>query len=222
MKKLALITIPFIFLVVYIFGKPNPITKEGKKIKSQKEVFDFNLVKDGDLIFQKSHSSQSLAVEKATNSIYSHCGIIFKEDSNYFVLEAVQPVSICELSEWIARGKEKHYVIKRHVLADSLLNKEKVIEMKKIGSAFLGNNYDLTFEWSDSKMYCSELIWKIYKRALNIEIGALQKLEDLNLSDRIVKEKLKERYGNNIPYQETIISPESIFVCKDLKTIKMN
>src|SRR5437867_163185 len=26
--------------------------------------------------------------------------------------------------------------------------------------------YDLTFEWSDDKIYCSELVWKVYERAL--------------------------------------------------------
>jgi hypothetical protein len=32
---------------------------------------------DGDLIFQHSASGQSAAVQLATNSYYSHCGIIF-------------------------------------------------------------------------------------------------------------------------------------------------
>ena len=34
-------------------------------------------VKDGDIIFQSSKSQQSKAVELATNSVFSHCGIIF-------------------------------------------------------------------------------------------------------------------------------------------------
>jgi hypothetical protein len=222
MKKLAFIIIPISFLVVFVYGTGKPLSGAKNFLIKKDNLIDFNLIKDCDLIFQKSFSSQSLAVEKATNSIYSHCGIIFKQDSNFYVLEAVQPVSVCELKEWISRGKEQHFLVKRHVFADSLLTVEKIKEMKKIGFSFLDKNYDLTFEWSDNKMYCSELIWKIYKRALNIEIGQLQHLEDLNLNDRIVKEKLKERYGNNIPYQETIIFPESIFSCKDLKTVIEN
>ena len=49
--------------------------------------------------------------------------------------------------------------------------------MKNEGEKFKGKNYDLTFEWSDDKIYCSELIWKIYKRSTGIEIwieGSLQ------------------------------------------------
>jgi hypothetical protein len=35
--------------------------------------------------------------------------------------------------------------------------------MKHIGEEFTGKNYDMTFEWSDNNIYCSELIWKVYQ-----------------------------------------------------------
>jgi uncharacterized protein YcfL len=47
------------------------------------------ILKDGDIIFQTSQSAQSKAIQAATHSKYSHCGIIYKEGSNYFVFEAV-------------------------------------------------------------------------------------------------------------------------------------
>ena len=31
-------------------------------------------------------------------------------------------------------------------------------------------DYDLYFEWSDDKIYCSELVWKIYKNGADIEL----------------------------------------------------
>ena len=37
-------------------------------------------LKDGDILFQSSTSSQSKAVEIATNSPNSHCGILFYEN----------------------------------------------------------------------------------------------------------------------------------------------
>lgn len=46
--------------------------------------------------------------------------------------------------------------------------------MKQIGEKFKGKPYDIYFEWSDDKIYCSELVWKIYKHALDIEIGQLE------------------------------------------------
>ena len=94
--------------------------------------------------------------------------------------------------------------------------------MKEIAEDFIGKNYDKTFEWSDEKIYCSELIWKIYQRATGLEIGKLQKLSDLDLTNEVVKSIMKKRYGNKIPLSETVISPESIFESALLSTVISN
>lgn len=49
---------------------------------------------NGDLIFQTSQSSQSRALQIATKSKYSHMGIIYKNDDETYVYEAVQPVKL--------------------------------------------------------------------------------------------------------------------------------
>ncbi len=79
--------------------------------------------------------------------------------------------------------------------------------MKQAGKQFMGKDYDGTFEWSDDRIYCSELVWKIYKTGAGIEVGKLKKLRDFDLSSEAVKAKLKEHYGNNIPLDEPVISP---------------
>lgn len=93
--------------------------------------------------------------------------------------------------------------------------------MKEIGDSFVGKDYDKYFEWSDEKIYCSEL-WKIYKRSLNIEIGKLQKMKDFNLSHPLVKEMLNDRYGSDIPLNEIVISPGSMFKSNLLEEIFSN
>ena len=85
--------------------------------------------------------------------------------------------------------------------------------------SFLGKNYDLEFRWSDEKIYCSELVWKAYQRAAKLELGSLKRLRDFDLSSRVVKQKLKERYGENVPYDMTVISPACIFSSDLLITI---
>jgi hypothetical protein len=75
------------------------------------------------------------------------------------------------------------------------------------------------FGWGDDKLYCSELVWKIYKQATGLEVGKLQKLKDFDLSNPIVARKLKERYGNKIPLDETVISPVAIFNSQLLMTV---
>ena len=71
-----------------------------------------------------------------------------------------------------------------------------------------------------TSIYCSELIWKIYKRATGIELGKLQKLKDFDLTNETVKKKHKERYADKIPTDETVISPAAIFECDKLETVK--
>ncbi|MCS4225522.1 YiiX family permuted papain-like enzyme [Sphingobacterium sp. BIGb0165] len=190
-----------------------------KKVKSSAMLPQ---LKDGDMIFQSSVSPQCKAVQLATGSPYSHCGLIFHEDGKPYVLEAVQPVTVTSLTDWIARGKNKHYVIKRLKEADKVLSEEVLAKMKGIGEGFLGKNYDATFEWSDNRIYCSELIWKIYQRGAGIEVGKLEKLKNFDLSSAEVKSKLKERYGNQIPLEETVISPASIFNSELLTTVASN
>ena len=179
-------------------------------------------LKDGDLIFQTSRSSQSKAIQLATNSQYSHCGIVFKEGNSFYVFEAVQPVKRTPLAEWIARGEKGEFVVKRLKNAEQTLTPEVLQKMKEIGKGFYGKNYDSAFEWTDEKIYCSELIWKIYQRATGIEIGNLEQLGDFDLSSKVVKQKIKERYGEKIPLDELVISPASLFESDKLVTIKTN
>jgi uncharacterized protein YycO len=122
----------------------------------------------------------------------------------------------------VKQGVDGHYVVKRLKNADSLLTVDVIKKMQKEGSKMLGKNYDLTFEWSDREIYCSELIWKIYKRALGVEVGALKTLGDFDLTSDIVKQIIKERYGNSIPLQETVISPADIFESDLLILVEAN
>ena len=176
-------------------------------------------LKNGDLIFQTSLSNQSKAIQLATHSEYSHCGLVFKEGKQWFVFEAVQPVKRTPLDKWIKRGKGGHFVAKRLKNADQVLTPEAIASMKQIGKQFMGKNYDLTFEWSDDRIYCSELIWKIYQRATGIEIGRLEQLRNFDLSSSTVQRIMRQRYGNNIPLDEQVISPASVFNSELLETV---
>ncbi len=83
--------------------------------------------------------------------------------------------------------------------------------MKKIGRGYIGKDYDIYFAWSNERFYCSELVWKIYQQAMGIELGTLKSLKEFDLKPNVVRQKLKEHYGKNIPLEEKIISPDAIF-----------
>lgn len=198
------------------------VTFNDQRIFASSGPLNHDEIRDGDLIFQTSTSTQSKAIQVATRSKYSHCGIIYKEGNNYYVYEAVQPVKRTALASWIARGKDRKYVIKRLKNADQVLTPNVVKKMKRVGDRFKGKDYDLTFEWTDDRIYCSELIWKVYKRATGIEIGKLQQLSELDLTREAVKRKMKERYGSKLPLNEPVISPAAIFNSELLVTVKAN
>ncbi|EAB8791710.1 hypothetical protein YG57_26890, partial [Salmonella enterica subsp. enterica] len=73
--------------------------------------------------------------------------------------------------------------------------------------------------WDDERIYCSELVWKIYKNALNTEVGQLQTLREFDLSSPEVQAKMKERYGKAVPLNETVISPVAVFDSPLLTTV---
>ena len=222
-RALKILIIPILGLIVYWTIDMYSFAKGVKEDtpKFTESLLD-NSLKDGDIIFQTSKSSQSKAIQLATNSKYSHMGIIYRIDDKLYVYEAIQPVKLTPLKTWIARGKDGHYVIKRLKKSNKVLTPTVLTKMKKVGQQYKGKNYDLYFEWSDERIYCSELVWKIYKEGADIEIGKLEKLSDFDLSNEAVKQKMEERYGTNIPMNEEVISPARMFNSKKLETVMKN
>jgi hypothetical protein len=165
-------------------------------------------VRDGDVIFQISGSSQSVAIQQATHSKYSHVGIVFIREGQPYVLEASATVHYTRLKDWIVHGVHGGYVVKR--LRNGIAAKQ-AERLRGVAQTFLGRPYDPSFEWSDSRIYCSELVWKIYDRALGVRLGELQHLRDFDLSAPVVRVKLKERYGDAPPLDEPVISPAAMF-----------
>jgi hypothetical protein len=114
--------------------------------------------RDGDMIFQTSRSSQSIAIQKAMHSKYSHMGIIFIRNGSPYEYEAIKTVQYTPLKQWIARGLDSNYVVKRLRQADRILTPATLAKLRQAAGRFQGKPYDLTFEWSDDRIYCSELV----------------------------------------------------------------
>jgi len=174
-------------------------------------------LRDGDLIFHSSRSGQSAAIERATRSPYSHMGVIVHRDGKPFVFEAIAAVRYTPLAKWSARGDGGKYVVKR---LKAGLTPDQAGKLLAAGKAFEGKPYDLYFEWSNERVYCSELVWKMYSRALGVEIGARQRLREFDLTDPMVKAKMRERYGRNVPLDEPVISPAAMFDSDLLRTVR--
>jgi permuted papain-like amidase YaeF/Yiix C92 family enzyme len=175
--------------------------------------------RDGDIVFQTSRSSQSLAIQLATKSPYSHMGIVYLRDGKPLVFEAVQPVKLTPLDDWIERGERGSFVAKRLRDADARLTVETLRKMRAVGEQLAGRDYDPYFEWSDDRVYCSELVWKVFERGAGIELGELQTIAVFDLSHPAVQAKVRERYGDHVPLDEIVVSPAAIFEAPDLETV---
>jgi hypothetical protein len=187
----------FVFVISLIFSFKVSATSRNVQPKFQ----------DGDIVLQTSQSYQSQAIQLATHSKWSHVGIIFYKGTTPYVYEARGPVGFRSLKAFVSSGVGGKYLVRRlkQGLSAGDLNR-----LYLEGQKFLSKPYDIYFEWTSDRIYCSELVWKMYQSALGVSIGALQNLGDFDLSSPEVKKILAERYGTSVPYGELVISPEAI------------
>jgi hypothetical protein len=171
---------------------------------------------DGDIVFHESKSKQSPIIKLAQQSRWTHCGIVFHIGDKVYVYEAVGPVKYTPLEEWIARGKNKVYCVKR---LKNPLPADTIKKMKAAGAKYKGRRYDTLFQWSDNKMYCSELVWKIYAHGADIELCQPERFSDFPISTPAVKKLIKERYGNKFDPTELIVSPAALYNSKLLEEV---
>jgi len=170
--------------------------------------YDLN---NGDIVFQETGSSQGKAVKAATDSRWTHVGVVFFREGKPMVIEAVQPVRITPLGSFISRSPKSFYAM-RLKDADKRITHEALNKAEKYGNTQLGKNYDSKFQWSDERIYCSELVWKIYKEATGIELCNPRPFSTYNLGHPTVQRIIKQRYGsmNNLPMGELCVAPSDL------------
>lgn len=171
--------------------------------------------KNGDIILQTSKSSQSKMIQEVTNSKYSHVGIVYIKDGKPYVFEAVQPVKITPLNEFINRGVDSKYTVVRY---NREFNEDQMNRMYNYATSQIGKNYDLKFEWSDNSMYCSELVFKIYYNA-GITLCNINKFSDYDLNSNEVQNAINERYDNKINLNEDVVTPVDLYESLSVHTV---
>lgn len=171
--------------------------------------------RDGDLIFQTTSGERGKAIQLATKSKYNHCGVLFNENGKWIVYEAVQPVKKTTLSAFNSRGQGTVMRLKNTSLKPADINK-----LKATFKSYEHKNYDDAFNWSDDRIYCSELVYKLYNNGLNIKLCEPRKLKDFDLSNPLVKAQLNLQYGNNIPLEEPMVAPGDISESALLEAVK--
>ncbi|PVX52205.1 permuted papain-like amidase YaeF/Yiix C92 family enzyme [Balneicella halophila] len=128
------------------------------------------VLKEGDLLFKDTRNnaiSQAIkdVTPSASNFSFSHVGVLFFENNEWKVLEAVPEygVRISTLPGFssYAKGEEVIIVVGR-LKTNYPFDLEKLIEY---GKKQLGKPYDNPFSWNDEAFYCSELSYKMFSYA---------------------------------------------------------
>lgn len=221
-KILIVLAVFTLFLTGFVVINQTSEQVNNKKISTvsnENQVFSEALLKEGDVIFQTSNSGQSLAIQISTESKYSHCGILFKENDKWMVYEAIQPVVKTPLQEFIDRGDQKHFTVSRY--DNKGLSSDEIKVMKSFFSNVKGKDYDIYFNWSDKEWYCSELVWKMYK-SIGIEISEHEKFGDFKLDHPTVKKIVEARFPKGAPLNETVITPKGIHDSSKMKEVFSN
>jgi uncharacterized protein YycO len=169
-------------------------------------------LQNGDLIFRKGRSIESqIVLLSDDNSDYSHVGIIYLKDGKPLVIHSVPAengeehefIKLEGVEDFLKKDKAVQFAVFR--LEDSLIHSTKAAcdfaYNCYLNKFRFDNQYDLN---SDTKLYCTELIWKAYQQ---IGIDLVQnRLHDINF----------------IVINKRMIMPGSILESKYLKLVHSN
>lgn len=176
---------------------------------------------EGDIVMQNSDDPALVEFGKICGSKYNHCGLIFirPRDHLYMVAEVKDSVRLTPLTEWVDRGVGHHVALVRLKNSNQILNEKKTERLRKSGNLFRGKKYDEMLSWSDEAVYSTEMAWKMYHSALNIDICELGKISDVHLAGTKAEEAAKKRYGNPLPPGSQFLSPDAIYKSPKMEVI---
>ena len=144
---------------------------------------DIGNIREGDVVFIESKSQQSPYIKAGTMCKWTHCGVIVETANGMKVLEASKTVTLTNVDTFIGRAKNGNYMVKR-----PRQHLSKPISYRK----WIGQPYDLAFKFDNGKMYCSELVWLVYKEQ-GIELCSPRKVGDY-LVVKLAHSKLAGKY----------------------------
>lgn len=176
------------------------------------------VIAEGDIIFIQSQSQQAAAIAEATQSIWTHVGIIVKKSGDWQVAEAVGPLQVNSLKSFIGRSKSKSYKVVRYQKFTQKMLPKLYITLNKYNQP-----YDIFFEFSDDRIYCSELVYKVFRDVTGTPVGNLQKIKELKLDGPYVSKLIEDRLtaiGKELNLEEPIITPVGLLDDKNLTFIQ--
>jgi hypothetical protein len=175
----------------------------------------FAEIRAGDVLFMSSRSAQAQVIREVTRSPWSHVGIVLSHDGELQVLEAVSPVQWTPLETWRRHAIGGRVLVRR---LERTLTEDDLVALTREGERLLGRPYDARFEWGDARLYCSELIFLVFSRALGIALVEPQRWRELELGPR-GRALARRRLGRLPPPDGEIVTPAALAETDALVTV---
>jgi len=169
-----------ISLVIYLFVLTYDHTSEIKRVKINYSLTkeEYNLLQDGDILLRHGYGFVSDMIVKTLKEDFSisHCAILVKDDSAFNVIHSVSQslsefdgVQIQDLRRFVNDSKKNSLIVLRYKNS----NGEDRESISQRARYYLERQvpFDNSFDINDTTRYfCTELIWKIFLDAFNIDI----------------------------------------------------
>ncbi|MGL4596522.1 MAG: YiiX/YebB-like N1pC/P60 family cysteine hydrolase [Bacteroidia bacterium] len=164
---------------------------------------------NGDVLVQYRDDDFGKRMEVLSGSPFTHAGIIFKRerDGVWMVMEVLDSVRLTPLRQWTARNGGKHTMLLRHKKYAEGLSKEETMRVREASRKFKKCATDDWFAADDKAVCSSELVWKLYNNALNVELAPMRTLKSYERAGEPVQKMLATHYGKNIPFDQKYITP---------------
>ena len=161
-------------------------------------------LQEGDFIFQHLPGPLTEMIAAVTHSAYSHCGIVVKKIGQWFVLEAIGPVKWTPINEWIARGVGENITIVR--LKPQY--QKSIPRIIQEAGRYAGRPYDLQYEWDETAIYCSELIYRAVWKGAGLGLADFVSLGELDWHP--YERQIRSLAGGGLPLERLMITPDDL------------
>lgn len=170
---------------------------------------------EGDVIFQSLPRSRLVvAIEGATHSPFSHCGVVARRNNRWFVVEAFDGVEETPLPEFLFRGRGHGFAVFRL----QSQHRDWAKPMSDATREYMGRPYDVRYRMDDEKIYCSELIYKAYGDVTGGEqLGELVQLRKLDWQP--YAETIEYFEGGPVPLDREMITPRDLANANQLELV---
>lgn len=173
-------------------------------------------LRDGDLVFFGLSSFVFKELAEATNTWTSHVGIVYQESSGvWIVAEGVVPVSRkIKFCDFISRGYKNYFEVYR---LKSTFPENKKHELISEINKWMGKLYDPGFNFEGPRVFCSKIVYEVFKSTLGIEVGRRQTFSQLLKQNPNYDYSFwKAWFGGKIPWNRVTITPASVIQDEDL------